>query len=117
MKTLFRFLLALTASFLFLAQFAGCEKYVLPEMTLSPDTLLFPAAGGEALLQVKSNVAWHLDDVPAEGEWFHFSVMTEESGCDVTVTAQANTGGSRRASVVFRTETLSRRLTLIQEGD
>ena len=109
-------LTALCAAFGLLLPTGGCEKYVLPAMHLSSDTLTFRAAGGELPLTVSSNVLWYVDNISSD-DWYHFSVEIEDLGCDLTVTADENTSvQNRKASVTIRTETIFRTLVLIQEG-
>lgn len=101
------------------AGLTSCEHYVLPEMTVTPDTLIFTAAGGVQQVTVKSNVIWNMDiNISDETfvEWITCEPDWGQEGCESTITVKPNTGGFRQKVIPVKTETLKRNLTIIQEG-
>ena len=110
-RTLF---FALCASGLLLTQFWGCEQYVLPEITLTPDTLRFTAAGGVLPVEVKANVKWKLT-VGSEGsDWVTAGAATGNGNLTVGIETTANADDERRCTVTVSSETIRKRLTVIQ---
>lgn len=98
-------------------QFTGCEHYVLPELTLSPDTLYFNAQADSQLVSVNTNVIWYREDDATSEDWFSFSPSDGEGSDVMTVRVKANSGNDRKAGIVFRSETISRTLHIFQEGE
>ena len=102
------------------AMTSSCEKYVLPELSFTPDTLVFNAEGGEQTLVLRSNVSWEAEinrDESSWVEWITFSPTFGDGDCDVAVTLQGNnTGIERVLTFDIKTETLKHTLTIIQEG-
>lgn len=100
---------------------SSCEKYVLPELSFSPDTLIFRAAGGTQTLELHSNVNWESDINRSEStwvEWITFTPTFGEGDCNIEITLADNTTGPGRSlSFSIKSETISRTLTIIQEGD
>ena len=97
-------------------QFSGCEKYVLPEVTLSQDTLWFHAAAGTQSIHVTTNVVTTAE--PETDDQFGLAtdpVWFDES-CNVTVTVLENTGDSRTATIPIKSEAILKNLVVIQEG-
>ena len=110
-RTLF---LALCASGLLLTQFWGCEQYVLPEITLTPDTLRFTAEGGVLPVEVEANVKWKLT-VGSEGSgWLTAGVESGDGPLTVGFETTANGDDERRCTVTVASETIRKRLTVIQ---
>ena len=110
-RTLF---FALCASGLLLTQFWGCEQYVLPEITLTPDTLRFTAAGGVLPVEVEANVKWKLT-VGSEGsDWVTAGAANGNGNLTVGIETTANTDDERRCTVTVSSETIRKRLTVIQ---
>lgn len=98
-------------------QFAGCEHYVLPELTLSPDTLYFNAQADSQMVSVNTNVIWYRDDDASRTDWFSFSPEDGEGSAVMAVRVKANTGSDRNIGIVFRSETISRTLHIFQKGE
>lgn len=106
------FLLVLAA----VAQFTGCEKYVLPDISLSPDTLYFRAGADSADILLYTNVitAPEQDDnarwISAWPEWF-------DADSPVTIYVKENTDSTSRTGILyFRSEAVEKKLVVIQEG-
>lgn len=91
----------------------SCEHYVLPELSIYPDTLYFPAAGGAQDIDINCNVIWRRAD---HAGWIDMSCDGTEGSCRSTVTVEENTERARRATVPIETETIRRNLIIIQEG-
>ena len=98
------------------AQFMGCEKYVLPDISVAPDTLRFGAAADSAVVQLTTNVITKPE--PADGnswistwpEWF-------DASSELTVYVQANTGTTARTGILyFTSEAIQKKIIVIQEG-
>ena len=105
---------ALCASGLLLTQFWGCEQYILPEITLTPDTLRFTAAGGVLPVEVEANVKWKLT-VGSEGSgWVTAGAANGNGNLTVGIETTANTDDERRCTVTVASETIRKRLTIIQ---
>ena len=105
---------ALCASGLLLTQFWGCEQYVLPEITLTPDTLRFTAAGGVLPVKVAANVKWKLT-VSSEGSgWVTAGAANGNGNLTVGIETTANTDDERQCTVTVTSETIRKRLTVIQ---
>ena len=110
-RTLF---LALCAAGLLLTQFWGCEQYVLPEITLNPDTLRFTAAGGVLPVQVEANVKWKLS-IGSEGSgWLTAGADSGSGSLTVGIETTANADDERKATVTVSSETIRKRLVVIQ---
>mgnify|MGYP003298769152 CR=1 FL=1 len=94
-------------------QFSSCEKYVLPEMSLTPDTLYFRANADSSTVNVKANIKW---DVSKSGQinWLEFSPDEGEGDGEVKIKVTASTESSREATLTFRSETLEKKLVVIQ---
>lgn len=99
-----------------LASLSSCEQYVLPELSASPDTLVFPAAGGPLEIDVTSNVRWSIDIIPGFDPWLTCDPYYGTGDEHVTITAVPNTGQSKRKEYTLKSETITRKLTIIQEG-
>ena len=98
------------------AQFVSCEKFVLPDLTISADTLRFSAAADSQQLVVNTNVITTIypestdDWVTANPEWF-------EESCTVYIRVRENPDPqSRVATVPVKSEAILRSLVVIQEG-
>ena len=110
-RTLF---IALCASGLLLTQFWGCEQYVLPEITLTPDTLRFTAAGGVLPVEVEANVNWKLT-IGSEGSgWLSAGATAGNGNLTVGIETTANVDDERKATVTVSSETIRKRLVVIQ---
>lgn len=99
-----------------LASLSSCEKYVLPELSANPDTLIFPATGGPLEMNVTSNVSWSIDIIPGYDTWLTCSPNSGRGDCTVTITAPANTGAQISKEYSIKSETITRKLLIIQEG-
>lgn len=106
--------LALLASGLLLTQFCGCEQYVLPEITLDPDTLRFTAAGGVLPVEVQANVKWKLTVGGDASGWLTAGVSEGSGNLTVGFEAAANADDERKCTVTVASETIRKRLTVIQ---
>lgn len=97
-------------------QFASCEKYVLPELSLTPDTLKFSAAADSLPVQVKSNVIWN-SSAANQVDWLKWNRDGMEGDQEMWFYATENTNAlSRRETITFKSESLKRSLVVIQEG-
>ncbi|MDR1336267.1 MAG: BACON domain-containing protein [Tannerella sp.] len=84
-----------------------------PSLSLLPDSIGFPAAGGSQYLAVLSNVAW--TEVSSEA-WVTVSPATGSGDGALTVTAAANTGEARAATLVLTGSGLTQTVTVTQES-
>lgn len=101
------------------AHLTSCEHYVLPDMTVTPDTLIFNAAGGVQTVTVKSNVIWNFDVNQNDDnyvEWITCDPDWGPEGCESVITVTENTGRLRQLTIPVKTETIRRNLVIIQEG-
>lgn len=100
----------------FAAQFTACEKYVLPEVTLSSDTLRFSAAADSQALHVTTNVITTI--YPESGDrWVYASPNWFEQSQTVFIHVYDNPSSESRTAVVpVKSEAIQRNLVIIQEG-
>ena len=114
---------AVAVAFVAAACFAAvsCERYILPRLDCSVDTLWVPIEGGSYDITITSNVEWSFEysTVP---KWTSFDVMYGQSDYvevtyPITVVVQPNEGDSDRLSeIIFSSQTLSRTLVVDQKG-
>ncbi len=99
----------------------SCEKYALPRLDLSNDTILAPLEGGEFGVTLTSNVRWMFDDGSIQ-DWIYLDLKYGNSDyVDVEyplkVRVNANdTDAERKCDMTVTTSTLSRKLVVIQAG-
>ena len=98
------------------AQFSGCEKYVLPEVDLSQDTLWFSAAADSQAIHVTTNVVTTAQPASADQRWIATDPVWFDETCDVMVKVKENTGEARTATIPVKSETILKNLVVIQEG-
>lgn len=114
-------MMVLIAAAVIIAAAAGassCEKYVLPELSLSKDTLVVNKAAQELKFIVNATVPWDfmLHDVKAE--WVTFDPLYGDETATVTVTFEANDSGNRRSvTVPISSQTITRNLFIVQSAD
>lgn len=114
MKKTFTALAAIFIVLLTAGQMVSCEKYVLPELTVSPDTLIFSAAADSALVKVHSNVIWSNRDNP---DWIRVSVDWGDTDAETFVAVTENTSSeARQAKVSIKSETIQRYIVVEQAG-
>ena len=114
-------LMAVLAAAAVIAASAGlssCEKYILPTLTLSQDTLLVNKNAQELSLVVNTEVNWSFDLSSAGASWL---TVTPDIGLGVaTVKIQIEENGGakvRSATVPVKTATLERKLYIVQSAD
>ena len=114
-------LMAILASAVIIAAAAGaasCEKYVLPELSLSQDTLLVNKSEQQLSLTVNSNVQWAFDIDGDKEEWVSLDPEWAEVGRKVTISIEENaTGKMRSATVPISSQTISKKLLIVQSAD
>ena len=71
---------------------------VVPAITLSPQTINLTAAGTPVSVNISSNVAW---TATPSSDWVSVSTLTGTGNATVQVSATANTGALRKATVTF----------------
>lgn len=114
MKKTFTALAAIFIVLLTAGQMVSCEKYVLPELTVSPDTLIFSAAADSALVKVHSNVIWSNRNNP---DWIRVSVDWGDTDAETFVAVTENTSSeARQAKVSIKSETIQRYIVVEQAG-
>jgi hypothetical protein len=98
------------------AQFTGCEKYVLPAISVEPDTLRFGAKADSADVYLTTNVITkpeadnNVNWITTWPEWF-------DESSPVTIYVKENTGSAARTGILyFKSEALQKKLIVIQEG-
>ena len=103
------------AAFLALTFLPSCEKYVLPELSADPDTLIFPAAGGTIEVKVSSNVEWSIDIV-LTNSWLKCEPFYGKGDATLEVTASPNSGIAKSESHTLKSETITRSIIILQEA-
>ena len=95
--------------------FTACEKYILPAVELSSDTLYFSAKADSAQIRLTTNVTVRLD---GDFAWISVSPQTFEADTAVTVRVLENNGTEARSETLpFRSESIERKLVVIQDGN
>ncbi|NLB67452.1 MAG: BACON domain-containing protein [Bacteroidales bacterium] len=111
---------AVAALFLFvlLAQFVSCEKYVLPELTISQDTIIFSHNIDSAYLDVHSNVIWEIEtpDITYSDQWIIVKPNWADGDTTVVFKTTLNEGPMRQTQARIFSETIERNLLLIQQA-
>ena len=99
------------------AQFMGCEKYILPDISVAPDTLRFGAATDSAVVRLTTNVITKPE--PEDGvSWISAWPDWFDESSDLTVYVQANTASTARTGILyFKSEAIQKKLIVIQEGE
>ena len=109
-------LLSVVLLALLAAQFSGCEKYVLPELSISPDTLRFTAAADSQQIVVTTNVITTLYPDRTDS-WIRANPEWLDASTTVFIRVSENPGSQpRKATVPVKSEALQRSLVVIQEG-
>jgi len=98
------------------AQFWGCEKYVLPELDLSQDTLRFKAAADSQMIHVTTNVVTTAQPPLADQRWVSTDPVWFDETSNVKVKVTENTGATRTTTIPVKSETILKNLIVIQEG-
>lgn len=99
----------------------SCEKYILPKLECSPDTIRTSPQGGVYEVVLSSNVTWMIT-AAAIPKWVSIDVTRGSSDYvevdyRLNVTVQANEGEApRTAQIKYSSATLSRKLVIEQEG-
>lgn len=118
MKKTFTIFIPICLLFAAIAQFSSCEKYILPAIQLEKDTVLFTPSAQQETLIVQSNVFWKMV-VPSQ-DWMIISpeVSSGSESDTLHIAVTDNESGERRTAIVaVRSETLNKRLVIIQEGE
>ena len=107
MRKLTTILLSVLLTLLFASQFLSCEKYVLPELSISPDTLWFSAAADSQVVLLVTNVITTAE--PENAGWLYADPAWMDENTAVTTR-------SRSAVIPFKSESLQHNLIVMQEG-
>lgn len=114
MKKTLTAIAALSIVFLIASQMISCEKFILPELTVSPDTLRFSAAADSSIVKIHSNVIWSNKDNP---DWIRVSVDWGDTDAETFVAVTENTSPeARQAKVSIKSETIQRYIVVEQAG-
>ena len=98
------------------AQFSACEKYVLPDLTISADTLRFSAAADSQRIVVTTNVITTLYP-ESSAPWVSANPEWLEASCPVFIRVSDNPGPQTRTTTIpVKSEAILRHLVVIQEG-
>ena len=97
-------------------QFCGCEKFILPEITLQQDTLLFPASGGTQSMLITTNVITTAEPAFNDQSWLSADPVWFDETTTYQVTTTENTGEERSATIPIKSETIEKSLVVIQAG-
>lgn len=115
MKKLFTIIVPLAALLVFAAQFSSCEKYVLPEMTLSEDSVYFYSRTDTVSIMVYSNVVWSFTN--EDNNWYKGYPNWGDADSLVMFIVEENIDDRpREAELIIKTETISRTLHIFQEA-
>ena len=99
----------------------SCEKYILPRLDCSLDTIWAPVEGGVYNITITSNVNW-VFELPSIPAWTSVDVTSgnsdfKETVYPIKVVVQSNVGGPDRSGVMkYSSQTLSRTLVISQKG-
>ncbi|MBR5735925.1 MAG: BACON domain-containing protein [Bacteroidales bacterium] len=96
----------------------SCEKYFLPSLVLSQDTILVNKAPQELSLVINSNVEWSVELGEVNAKWLDVTPDYGEATATVKITISGNDSGEKRSvNVPIRSETLERDLLIVQSKD
>ena len=99
------------------AQFTSCEKFVLPEVELQADTLVFPAAGGSKSVLITTNVITTAEPLFNDQSWVTTDPAWFDETSNVVVTVKSNAGSAERStSIPIKSEAIVKSLVVIQKG-
>ena len=121
MRKVATLLLSVSLLVLFAGQFSSCEKYVIPDLQVSPDTLWFGAAADSQKVLVTTNV-YTLLTMGTNDTWVFadpdfLEETTEVTTTEVTIYVLENeTYQERSLTLPVRSEALQRNLVVIQAG-
>ena len=100
------------------AGLSSCEKYILPTLTLSQDTLLVNKNAQELSLVVNTEVNWSFDLSGASAPWLTVTPATGRGTYTVKIQIEENGAGyDRSATIPVKTSTLERKLHIVQSAD
>lgn len=105
----------LSALFLIYLSFAliSCDKDDKPELTLSESELQFDGSGGQATVNLSSNVNWHISGIP---EWCTISPAEGTGNARLEITIAANEDTKARESTLSVTaENVAKQLLIRQQ--
>ena len=102
---------------LFAAQFTACEKYVLPELEVTSDTLIFSAAIDSQSVYIRTNTT--TTAVPENGEtWLYADPAWMDENTEVFIHVGHYVGSTQRTAViVIKSESLRKNLVVIQKAE
>ena len=96
------------------AQFTGCEKYVLPDLSITPDTLRFSAQADSADIYLSTNVITS-PVVEEDSKWLSAWPEWFDADSPVTIYVKNNTDSTARTGIInFKSEALEKKLVVIQ---
>ncbi len=112
----------LMSTLLAAAMLAGsCEKFALPKLELSRDTVFAPLEGGSFDVTLTSNVRWSFESNTIV-DWIYIDTQYGTSDFKdvdypINLKIKANEGEAERVCTLkLSTMTLSRKLVVVQEG-
>ena len=116
MKKFFTITVPLVVAAALALQFTSCEKYVLPELSLGADTLVFTAAADSATVAVSANVIWQAELEDSGQEWLETGPSWWEGPGEAYIKVEDNgTDAERSANVIVKSETIRKKITVIQQ--
>lgn len=102
---------------------SSCNKYVLPEISIAPDSLFFSADSQSATILINSNVIWDFsfdNEEDKAPQWLNFDPLYGGDTLQiqkVTVTIQRNESDQPRViKAGVKSETLNKMLYIHQEA-
>lgn len=118
MKKVMMAALAAVAVAFAVAGVTSCEKYVLPDFSLGQDTLAVNCKAQELKLVINSNVQWDFKVNEINADWLSFDPEWAELGLTATIHVEENTTGAvRSVTVPVESQTISRKLFIVQSAD
>ncbi len=117
-KTILTSVVATVLLSVILAQFVSCEKYVLPELTISQDTIIFKYTVDSVALDIHSNVIWEIEtpDISLINPWVKAMPPWADGDKTVIFKTQLNEGPQRQTQARVFSETIEHHLLLIQQA-
>jgi len=112
MKKFLIILFSVIFTIIIIAQFSSCEKYVLPSLSLSQDTLTFSPEAQDCELIIETNVIWSADNT---SNWIILDPGEGALSDTITMSVTKNDTGEKRSyKISFNTETLKKSVVVIQ---
>jgi hypothetical protein len=112
MKRIFFIIFAIIGLVVSASHFTACEKYIIPQLSFTPDTLKCGLNNGAYDVTIHSTVAWR---VSSGSNWIEPSVKSGKKDSVIQLYINAS-DSTRLGSLTVTTETLEKRIIVLQQA-